>query len=54
MEYLTETLQDEMEGDSTYTTKQFVDNEFTYATDKDKKEIIVLFEEELESQKEKI
>ena len=53
MEYLTETLQDEMEGDSTYTIKEFVDNEFPYATDKDKKEIIVLFEEELESQKEK-
>lgn len=54
MEYLTETLQDEREHDSTYTIKEFVDNEFTYATDKDKKEIIVLFEEELESQKEKI
>ena len=54
MEYLTENLQDEMEGDSTYTIKQFVDNEFTYVTDKDKKEIVVLFEEELESQKEKI
>ena len=54
MEYLTETLQDEREHDSTYTIKEFVDNEFTYVTDKDKKEIIVLFEEELESQKEKI
>ena len=54
MEYLTENIQDEMEGDSTYTIKDFVDGEFSYVTDKDKKEIIVLFEEELETQKEKI
>lgn len=54
MEYLTETLHDERVHDSTYTIKEFVDNEFPYATDKDKKEIIVLFEEELETPKEKI